>query len=127
MPRLNVAFMTRNTMLADTFDVKRRADVVGSNGRTTPTQNQILKCQRGVVTPQDPGDLIRNDDGQMVPRKIFVATTTQILQSSAGQQPDLILWNSLTYVVTSVQPFSRFGEGTYQVMAESMTSTDPRQ
>lgn len=127
MPQLDVSFMTSDPMLADCFDVLRRADVVGANGRTTITVTDTFEDCLGVVTQQDPADLMRNDDGQMVPRSILVCSTFAFRGASAGYQPDLIKWNGTSYVVTKVYPYSRFGAGTYEVVATSMTATDTAQ
>ena len=124
MPRLDVAFMTKDPMLADCFDVLRREDVVGVNGRTTPTVVKTFQRVRGVVTQQDPADLTRRDDGQMVPRLIQVCTTFAVRGVVTGLQPDLISWNGTQYLVKQVYPYSRFGHGTYEVVAESMMAVD---
>ncbi len=125
MPSLDVSWMTTNHMLADTFDVIRRSDPVDNYGRTNPTAVQTFSGITGVVTQQDPADLMRRDDGQMVPRLIFVASTFAFKNASAGFQPDQIVWNGTTYTVKQVYPYSRFGPGSYEVVAESMNATDP--
>ena len=127
MPRLDVAFMTRNPMLADCFDVTRRNDVIGADGRTTPTPVKVFKGVRGVVTQESPADLIRRDDGQFVPRLITICTTFQVRGEVVGEQPDLVTWNGTMYLVKHVLPYSRFGHGTYEVLAESMTAVDTPQ
>jgi hypothetical protein len=127
MPDLDVSFMTTDPMLADTFTVVRRNDVVDQRGRTTPTTTATTPNVVGVVTQQDPADLMRRDDGQMVPRLIFIATMFQVRGASTGLQPDQILWNGTTYTVLQVYPYSRFGRGTYEVVAEAMNATDSAQ
>ncbi len=132
MPLLDVSFMTDDPMLADTFDVTRRLDVVGSNGRTTPTTEQTFTGVTGVVTQQDPADLMRRDDGQMVPRLIFVASSFAFrgasrLANGTGYQPDQITWNGTVYTVKQIYPYSRFGAGTYEVVAESTSAMDAPQ
>lgn len=126
MPDLDVSFLTCDPMLADTFDVKRRTDTVGTNGRTTSTP-QTFTGVTGVVTQQDPADLMRRDDGQMVPRLIFVASIFAFRGASTGYQPDQIIWNGTTYTVKQVYPYSRFGQGMYEVVAESMNAMDAPQ
>jgi hypothetical protein len=125
MPDLDVSFMTDDPMLADVFDVKRRTDVVSSKGRTTPTTVQTFNNVSGVVTQEDPADLMRNPDAQFERRRIFVATSFLLRSVSTGYQPDVITWNGCDYTVVKVLPYSRFGGGTIEVIAESMQAMDP--
>jgi hypothetical protein len=124
MPQLDVSFMTADPMLADTFTVTRRQDVVNSKGRTTPTVTAVFEDVMGVVTQEDPADLIRLPDGQTVPRKIMVCTSFAARGASTGYQPDVITWDGSDYMVTKVLPYSRFGAGTFEVIAQSTAATD---
>lgn len=131
MPMLDVSWVVGDPMLADTFDVQRREDVLGSNGRTTPTVVETFYAVAGVVTQQDAGMLMRKEEGQVIPRRIFVASTFAFRGASKdgpplpqGFQPDLIDWNGTTYVVTEVMSYQRFGGGLSEVVAESMTAVD---
>lgn len=124
MPNLNVTFMTMNNMLSDVFNVVRRQDNVSTKGRTTPTTSQTFPGVRGVVTQQDPADLMRRDDGQMVPRLIFIASPFAFRAETTGYQPDQIIWNGTTYTVKQIYSYSRFGAGIYEVVAESMNAVD---
>lgn len=127
MPDLDVSFMTMDPMLADTFTVTRRLDSVDAHGRTTPTTQQVFAGLLGVITQQDPSDLMRRDDGQMMPRLIFVASTFAFRGVSTGYQPDVIAWNGSNYTVKQVYPYSRFGAGMYEAVAESMVAVDSPQ
>lgn len=129
MPDLDVSFMLADQLLADTFDVIRRRDIVGNNGRTTPTVEATFANQYGVITAQDPADLMRRDDGQMIPRLIFCASTFRFRGPSLGAnqngyQPDQISWNGGIYTVKHVLPYSRYGDGFVEVIAESMVAVD---
>ncbi len=124
MPLLDVSFMTSDPMLADVFTVTRRTDVIDDFGRTAPTAVETFNDVVGVVTQQDPADLMRRDDGQMVPRMIFVASTFLFRGASVGYQPDIITWNGTGYTVKHVMNYSRFGAGTVEVVAESMQAMD---
>lgn len=129
MPDLDVSFMLADQLLADTFDVIRRRDIVDAHGRTTPTVEATFLEQYGVITAQDPADLMRRDDGQMIPRLIFCASTFRFrgpsLDASArGYQPDIINWNGGSYTVKNVLAYSRYGEGFVEVIAESMIAMD---
>lgn len=127
MPDLDVSFMTADPMLTDSFNVLRRSDSIDARGRTTPSTVQTFLNLLGVVTQQDPADLMRRDDGQMVPRLIFIASTFAFRAESPGYQPDQIVWNGTTYTVKQIYSYSRFGQGTYEVVAESMNAVDSPQ
>lgn len=124
MPSLDVSFVVADPMLADRFTVKRRTDVVDNFGRTAPTLVETFANQVGVVTQQDPADLMRRDDGQMVPRMIFVASRFIFRGASVGYQPDIITWNGSDYTVKHVMNYSRYGNGIVEVVAESMVAMD---
>jgi len=136
MPDLDVSFVVSDPMVADTFTVTRRIETVGTDGIMVPSTSTITTFPGtavplcGVVTQEEPAELMRNPEAQLAPRVIFVASTFQfrgLAQSADGQttwQPDLINWNGSTYVVKKVLPYSRYGAGTYEVVAESMSQPD---
>lgn len=128
MPLLDVSFVVDDPMFADWVAVQRRNDVVGTNGRTVPTVYQTFPRVRGVITQQDPQELMRRDDSQSVPRRIFFATRFQCRGASqegdASYQPDLITWNGTIYTVQEVLSYSRYGRGIYEVIAASMNAMD---
>lgn len=126
MPDLDVSFMVSDPMLADCFDVVRRRELVNSKGRAVPLEEEVYVNVIGVVTQSD-GDLSRKPDGQSVPRSIFVASEFRMQGAIVGYQPDLIRWNGSEYLVKECMPYSRFGRGTYEVRAESMTQPDTAQ
>lgn len=126
MPQLDVSFVVNDPMLADTFKVNRYAEAIDTHGRSTTTATP-MGTQRGVITQQDPADLIRRDDGQMVPRLIFVATTFALRSVATGYQPDVITWNGSDYKVKRVFSYSRFGKGIYEAIAESTQATNSPQ
>lgn len=135
MPLLDVSWVTQDPMLADTFNVLRRRDVVGSTGRTAPEVVETFPSVVGVVTQQSPGDLMRREEGQIVPRRIFIAASFRFFGASKetswvlpeSYQPDLVEWNGTTYVVTEVMSYGRYGRGVWEVVAESMTAVDAAQ
>jgi hypothetical protein len=128
MPLLDVSFVTQDPMLSDVFAVQRRDDVVGENGRTLPTVYQTFTRVRGVITFQSPGDLLRRDDSQSVPNRIFIATKFKIRKASVengrSYQPDLITWDGIVYTVEEVMPYHRYGKGVYEVIASSQNAMD---
>lgn len=125
MPQLDVSFMTVDPMLSDTFDVTRNREVL-VNGRVTLDTESFLD-QIGVVTQQDPAELMKREDGQFVPRRIFVASMFQFYGAVEGYQPDIIHWNGTEYHVVQVFPYSRFGAGVYEVVAQSQKAMDQPQ
>lgn len=127
MPLLDVSFMVEDPMLADTFDVRRRLDVVGQNGRVTAGNDQLYKNQLGVVTHQDPSTLVRAEDGQSVPKRILIVSRFSFIAQAQGKQPDEVLWNNCIYTVESSLPYSRYGAGFYEAVAEFRGATPPQQ
>lgn len=124
MPMLDVSFMVSDPMLADSFTVTRRLDSVDAHGRTAITVESVFPAIVGVVTQQDPADLMRRDDGQMMPRQITVCSTFIFRGASKGYQPDVITFDGVDFTVKHVLDYSRFGGGTVEVIAESMNATD---
>ena len=114
MPLLDVSFMTADPMLSDIFTLTRRLNLVGPNGRVSANLDQVFENCRGVITQQDPSDIIRTEDGQMVPRRILLCTRLLLVPLGPDYQPDEVLWNDTVYTVESVLPYSRFGAGTYE-------------
>lgn len=137
MPQLDVSWVTADPMLADIFSVTRRLDTIDANGRTTPTPDQVFLAQVGVVTQQDPAELMRRDDMQNVPRNIFIAARFAFRDASTGYQPDQITWpvnadgspatGATVYTVKQAYPYSRYGQGMYECVATSMNAIDPPQ
>lgn len=126
MPMLDVSFVTADPMLADTFSVRRQAQTISDKGRVETT-NTLFENLTGVVTQQDPAELMKRDDGQFVPRSIFVASRFAFRNVVEGFQPDIIIWNGTEYWVRQVYSYSRFGTGMYEVVASSQTAIDQPQ
>lgn len=118
MPMLDVSFMTQDAMLADCFTLNRRLNVIGTNGRVSVLPDQVFEGCMGVITYQDPADLIRTEDGQSVPRRIFIACKLQLIAVGPDYQPDEIVHNGCLYTMTQVFPYSRYGAGMYEGIAE---------
>lgn len=126
MPMLDVSFVTADPMLADTFAVRRQEQVITDKGRVETTDT-LFENLTGVVTQQDPAELMKRDDGQFVPRSIFVASRFAFRNVVEGFQPDIIIWNGTEYWVRQVYSYSRFGTGMYEVVASSQTAVDQPQ
>lgn len=124
MPLLDVSSVLLDPDLAEMFTVIRRSESVGSDGRSVITPTTIPN-QIGVVTATTPGDLLRRDDGQMMDQKISVVTPFSLRGPGNGFQPDQIIVGGVTFTVTQVLPFRRFGAGFTEVIASSMNAADP--
>ncbi len=116
MPMLDVGFMTADPMLADGFTLRRRLNVMGDNGRVLANPDQVFECM-GVITYQDPADLLRTEDDQTLPRRIFIATRQQLIAEGPDYQPDEIEHNGCLYTLESALPYSRYGAGLYEGVA----------
>lgn len=125
MPDLDVSFMVADPMFVDDFNIRRRSEAVSNKGRSVPSTDQVIPAWGTVVQEED--TLERVPDGQYVPRRIAVYTQAQVLGPVAGRQPDMIDWDGTSYVVTSVQPYARFGAGFYEVKAASVEQPDVAQ
>ena len=124
MPHLDVSSILYDPMLTDTFTVLRRLDLVdATTGRTKPTVAQTYEGVCGVVS-QDPRDLQRGSDGQLMPRSISIDTVFLIQGPTVGKHPDLIVYRGTRYVVKSVAANPQFGVGAYSVDAESIDQPD---
>lgn len=130
MPDLDVSFMLSDPMLSETVTVTRRLDAISTKGRTQKTVEQVFDDVVGVITQSDPSDLIRGEQGQLLPRVITFCTTFAIRGPSVDRttgvkyQPDVITWNGNDYVVIGFSPYPSFGQGVYEVTAQSTASVD---
>lgn len=126
MPLLDVSFVIDDPMLTDEFVVTRRPSSVGANGLNA-VDPFPLGSFNGVFTQQDPADIMRSEDGVMIPRRIFFATQVQLFALAPGYQPDLIDWNGTQYTLVACQPYNTYGGGTYQCIAEYRGPVPPEQ
>ena len=130
MPQLDVSFMMLDEMLSDCFSVQRRVDLL-VNGRTTPTIEKVFEGQRGIITQQDPAEIMRTPDAQMNPKLIFVASSFAFRGvaecEGTNYQPDIIVWSGAEYLVKQVMPYSRYGAGIHECIAESMQAVNKPQ
>lgn len=122
MPELDVSFVLDDAAFSDSFDVCRRAEVL-VDGRTTVSE-QWFRGVEGVVTQESPSDIMRREEGVSVPQRIFIATRFRVYKAAIGYQPDKIRWNGSDYYVESVLPYSRYGDGFYEVIASSQSQPD---
>lgn len=124
MADLDVSEVLFDPDLADMFDVIRNREVVNDQGRSE-TQETRYRNIIGVVTSQSPADLLKRDDGQMMPRKCSVVTAFRLRGPGAGFQPDDIVLEGIRFTVTEILPFSRFGSGFVEATITSMNASNP--
>lgn len=123
---LDVSFVLSDPLISSTFDVYRRAETVGTNGRVTITETPFPGIT-GVVTPQDPAKITRSDASTIVEHAIEVNASFVFRDASLGFQPDRIHWQGRDYYVDSLYPFSHIGAGHQRILAVSLKATDPTQ
>lgn len=123
MPMLDPGFIAMDPMLADRFEVIRRAEVISDKGRSVVTTTNLGR-KVGTVTIAKPDQLVRNTDGQLQPRTIHIVTRFALQGELEAAQPDQVVWRGGTYTVKQLQPYPHFGRGFFQVTAESMVAVD---
>lgn len=108
----------------DTFDVIRRQEVIGDNGRSSVVP-LTLRRQLGVVTATSPNDLQRQDNYQSMSRSISIVCKLQLRGETSDAQPDLVVWRGSQYLVKHVDPYPQFGPGFWQAECSSVEKVDP--
>ena len=124
MPLIDVSEVLVDPDLASRFTVIRRAETVGSNGRSATTDTSFPNIV-GVITMQSASELIRRDDGDMITRKISIVTPFRLRSAADGHKPDQVVLDGITYTITEILPYHRFGAGFVEALAVSMNATDP--
>jgi hypothetical protein len=124
MPDIDVSELLFDPDIADVFDVVRRSEVVGADGRATVSPVRH-RCIVGSVQATGDGGLQRRDDGQMMPRSISIVTVFRLRGPAPGFQPDQIIFDGVTYTVNEIMPMSRFGRGFIEATAISMNAGNP--
>lgn len=122
-PFLDVSDVLLDPEIADSFSVIRRTQVTSVKGRIT-TADVTTDNVIGVVCMSHPNDLQRLDDNQRMGRHITIITQHRIQGPSPNKQPDYVVWNGDTYIVQTVDPYTRYGAGFVQIVAGSVDSVD---
>lgn len=122
-PQLDVSAVLLDPMFTSSFDVERRAETVGSNGRATLVPSTFANVV-GVITPADPDRLARESEGQSQTRSINVRTRFMLRDASAGSAPDIVIYDGARYEVKMVKPW-KYGQGWYTALASSIAAQDP--
>lgn len=128
MPFLDVSDVLLDPDFASRFDIKRRAETVGSNGRPVVTET-LIKKQVGVFTVASPNDLDRLSEEDRMGRNFVLVTKARLLgpsQSAAGvkYKPDLVVWQGNSYIVKTMEPYTQYGAGFVQAIVGSIDMLD---
>ncbi len=123
-PALDVAFILTDPDLASSFDVIRRTETVGTNGRGTLT-TKTAHCAIGVITMASGNTLERAAAYQVMGRVISVVTQFELQGEVTGRQPDLVYWMGSYYIVKECDIYGHFGQGFYEAICVSTNYTDP--
>jgi len=112
-------------MLADTFNVIRRMETVGANGRST-TQNQTFKRIVGVVNMSSDAEVVRQQFPEMEfsTRVISVVCKFRLQTAVQNYQPDIVVWRGNNYLVQQIALYPQYGAGFYEATCTSMDTAD---
>lgn len=122
MPQVDVSEILTDPDLADLARVTRQWEAIGQDG-VSRINTEVFEGVVMVATSQTPADLIRRDDATMMQLQISVVTQFRLRGPSQGFQADQITIDGSTYVVKQVMPFSRFGAGFVEAIAEALPPT----
>lgn len=123
MANLDISELFDDPDFASSFDVKRRQEVVGTNGRATTTDT-LHEGITGSVWPSEPSNQQRTEDYETSFRVIEIATSFRLRAASTGFKADIVIWEGIEYTVKAVKNFTRYGSGFVHATAESVASTD---
>lgn len=118
MPMLDVSSALTSPYLMDVFDVIRRFETVGSNGRSVIT-NITFHTIGGVVYPEGDNRLRRDAERQTQGKGIMVVTRFALRGSSVDStaqnyQPDFVVWHGNNFVLDEIKDYSAYGPGFVQ-------------
>lgn len=112
----------------DAIIVERRPETVDITGRsrtpgTTTITTSAVVCQAG------PNDLARLPESDSMGKVISIVTPFRLrgpAKDGSGQnwKPDVVRWLGGRFVVRLVEPYTGYGRGFVQALAESMTLID---
>jgi galactose-6-phosphate isomerase len=113
MPFLDVTDVILDPDFADDISVVRRTETVNGFGEPVITTQQFDGLS-GVVTPMN-NKLRRGEDESNMEERVSVVTTFLLRGPSrtggVDTQPDIVIWNGGSYVVSSLNDYARFGSG----------------
>lgn len=115
----------------DLIQVDRISEVVDQYGRAQRYKQRFSNI-KAVVTATGPADLQRMTDYELMRKSISVYTPEFKLQGPVQDpqtglkrtQPDEIIWNHNTYVVSTMMDYSNWGRGFTSAIAISIDAVD---
>lgn len=124
-PFIDPSLITLDPMLASTFSVVSRVEVVNAYGEST-TVNKQANGIIGVITATSPADLQRLDDNERGARNYTVITRYRLNSAANSLQPDLILFQNDTFIVRMLMPYTAFGAGWVKAIVASIDSVEAK-
>lgn len=122
MPLLDVTSVLTSPMFATTFQVTRRVDAVGTNGRNVVTPTTTT--QTGVVQPEGDNSDERPEEYGTGRKTISVITKFRLQKQVNGCLPDLVIWRGDTYLVQEVDDLTEYGAGFIEAICTSQDGQD---
>ena len=121
MPLIDVSEIIFDADFAASFNVIRKAEVVGTNGRASVTETRF-DGQTGVIINTDPADLEPQEEGEMAPRVVTIVTQFRLRGPAPGFQPDDVEIDGERMKVIKVIPHTRWGSGFVKAVAQSIAT-----
>ena len=112
MPTLDVTRVLDNPRFKTSFQVSRKTQVVGTDGRATETGPP--STQSGVVLPAEGGKLVRTPEGETAMADIEIVTKFLLTEGGGATQADIVTWKGSDYTVVDTNDFSEYGVGFIQ-------------
>lgn len=126
MADIDVTDLLEDPDFTSTFNVIRRPDAVGNNGRSVIAEETIQDVE-GYVMSDKPDNNERRDDSQMTMWVIDIATTFPLRGATEGGQPDIVVWEGTRFTVTNVRRHATWGRGWMWARAVSAQAADEPQ
>ncbi|MDG7050613.1 MAG: hypothetical protein JRZ94_05360 [Nitrososphaerota archaeon] len=120
MPLLTIDDILLDADIADSFTVRRRQQVIDTNGRAQVTEIDYANIV-GVVNAGDPNDLHRdNAEFELAWNTISIVTNFTLVCVLEGYLPDIISWRGGNYTVNNLNEYPQFGPGFVQAVCTNM-------
>lgn len=123
MALLDVSSILLDPDFTELVTVRRRLQNIDTYGRPAVIETDYPNIV-AVVTAGSPNDLKREDDYASFMRSITVVLQFRVRGQTEGYLPDIIVWRGNNFIVDSFDPYPQFGNGFYQVSAQSMDRND---
>lgn len=120
MAGLDVNEILRDPMLVDTFEVIRRAQGIGDNGRALAANEFRFPEVVGSVQYESDSATQKRNEGQFSPKNIKIWTEFHLYKASDNYLPDQLVWNGELFEVLDVQSYANYGRGFYIGVAKSV-------